>query len=373
MTLSKQQIDFIIKLDQKAKEILKNYGNEDLLISFVKSINRNDLIKNILTSASEDEINKYCDGGFGLLNRLYSLQLPKMLFKYLDPERIDVLINNSIRITQPIFFNDIFETSPLVEGGLGENFSATNNISLDIENITELYKKYQLYDKFQSSKIVMGNSNDPLVMAQLIESELNNHKYNLKRSFGILSLSDTCDNILMWSHYAKNHEGFVIGFKNTGFDLNSINGREFLMPQKVVYQNELPILNLEKMINKIMDYDESIKWFGTKSSHWSYENEWRLIMGLSSYETVKINAEPLPIHLLQFDPDLIDSVILGVNMDRKIEDKIIEICNKRNIKILKAVKSLNEYALGFWSQEVYLQKRVKFGNKVDLNNPDHFE
>ncbi|EQM49643.1 hypothetical protein D051_4091 [Vibrio parahaemolyticus VPCR-2010] len=29
---------------------------------------------------------------------------------------------------------------------------------------------------------------------------------------GYLSLSKTNKNILMWSHYAQNHEGFVLGF-----------------------------------------------------------------------------------------------------------------------------------------------------------------
>ncbi|MCV2884796.1 DUF2971 domain-containing protein [Aestuariibacter sp. AA17] len=40
----------------------------------------------------------------------------------------------------------------------------------------------------------------------------NNLRDTIERNIGILSLSKTNENLLMWSHYAQNHQGFVIGF-----------------------------------------------------------------------------------------------------------------------------------------------------------------
>lgn len=32
-------------------------------------------------------------------------------------------------------------------------------------------------------------------------------------NIGVLSLSEKCDDLLMWAHYAQNHKGLVVGFK----------------------------------------------------------------------------------------------------------------------------------------------------------------
>ena len=35
----------------------------------------------------------------------------------------------------------------------------------------------------------------------------------LSKSFGIICFSEIPDSLLMWSHYATNHQGFVFGFE----------------------------------------------------------------------------------------------------------------------------------------------------------------
>ena len=47
--------------------------------------------------------------------------VPKNLYKYLSPERIDVLQNKQIRFTQPEALNDPFELKPLFEELLPES------------------------------------------------------------------------------------------------------------------------------------------------------------------------------------------------------------------------------------------------------------
>jgi hypothetical protein len=87
---------------------------------------------------------------------------PAVLYKYLPPERIDILENMGLRFSPPSEFNDTFDTHYLVPRSQGSK-----------------------------GKI-----------ARLL----------LKNRLGILCLTERPDNHLMWVHYARNHTGFVLGF-----------------------------------------------------------------------------------------------------------------------------------------------------------------
>ncbi|MCX8129418.1 MAG: DUF2971 domain-containing protein [Clostridia bacterium] len=107
---------------------------------------------------------------------------------------------------------------------------------------------------------------------------------------GIFSLSETCENQLMWSHYAEDAKGIAIGFsveKNTKLtDANHC--------VKVNYSDILPEFTGDGFIselsiyidefgrpyskNKISFSDPTFKLaVSTKPTCWSYENEWRYV------------------------------------------------------------------------------------------------
>jgi hypothetical protein len=111
-----------------------------------------------------------------------SKQPPSILYKYLPPERIDVLENLQIRFSSPSDFNDTFDSHYLVQSRGG--FAA--------------------------------------VAARL----------RFKRKLGVFCLTEKPNNHLMWVNYAKNHTGFILGFEaNVPFFQGS--GRTL---RKVVYQ-----------------------------------------------------------------------------------------------------------------------------------------
>lgn len=58
MPLTQAQINFIKQMDNKAKKILKYGGQEELLMSLCDKM---EAIKKIMDSASEGELNHYCD------------------------------------------------------------------------------------------------------------------------------------------------------------------------------------------------------------------------------------------------------------------------------------------------------------------------
>lgn len=142
---------------------------------------------------------------------------------------------------------------------------------------------------------------------------------------GVLSLSETWDNMLLWSHYAKDHKGICIGFYSN-IDI-------FGVALKVRYTEEFPV------ITPPFDSGETIleKSFLTKARCWEYEKEWRVVKRMATHtERMHLSAQyaHLPEHqrralsdqrgatLYAFDTSAIASVTLGM---RTPESDAIEV------------------------------------------------
>lgn len=84
---------------------------------------------------------------------------------------------------------------------------------------------------------------------------------------GVLCLSGTGENILMWSHYSNCHTGICLGFEASPY--TPFFGRA----QEVLYDESLPTVDIfntphETQVDQI---------FLTKYADWRYEKEWRII------------------------------------------------------------------------------------------------
>jgi Protein of unknown function (DUF2971) len=124
-----------------------------------------------------------------------------LVYKYLAPERIDVLQTGRIRFTQPAAFNDPFESRPYL----------INDLSNDM---------WKRIFKIEGRRLRIAESQIKAMLARLQSSDFDNYisfgfRHLLEimsRSVAILSVSEIPDSLLMWAHYAKSHEGFLIGF-----------------------------------------------------------------------------------------------------------------------------------------------------------------
>ena len=106
------------------------------------------------------------------------------------------------------------------------------------------------------------------------------------KSVGVLCFSSKNDNHLMWSHYSDSHRGFCIEYDR------DLEEKIWKATRRVNYVD-----NLSELFNGTLEYIAKWKVHGfvplkevkenseniiyTKNSHWSYENEWRLIDGNS--------------------------------------------------------------------------------------------
>jgi len=161
-----------------------------------------------------------------------------------------------------------------------------------------------------------------------------NYRYE---HFGICSLTEINDSIIMWSHYADSHKGYCVGLdtdKLTNYckqELVSVN--KIIALERVDYQKEYPFFNAIKM----GDLNLTIKSFITKSDSWEYEREYRLILFDNTNRSIKLKD------------GIISKIIMGCRMPEEHKEEIKRILKdkKANIELLQAEIKEESFGLDF--------------------------
>jgi hypothetical protein len=162
-----------------------------------------------------------------------------MLYKYqrINENSLSGLIQRTLWAADPISFNDPFELRLMhVQGD-------------EINNVPGFEMIKQKYH---------GPLNDQELFKSLI-AQIQTSLHQLR----IIAYTEINDDILMWAHYAGDHKGICLGF-----EVDNPNEKGIY---KVNYDDKYPELNLEK----IWHIDGMTKILLNKSTHWSYEKEWR--------------------------------------------------------------------------------------------------
>lgn len=221
------------------------------------------------------------------------------------------------------------------------------------------YSEYLGLEYFDNPTIILSvpsKLNDPFEsnlsedIINHISKNINNKEafnQNVKWTFtnylnltGIVSLSETSRNILMWSHYAKHHKGMCIGLSKDflkhksdlkyhfaqGFNISSSTE-----PQKVNYDNK----RFEESEHEDLSVDELLsgqaidnylhRHLMIKSDEWIYEKEHRLII-------------PLAFSDLIMDVDLKSNPKLHSLVESGLNDKEINIINNDKQKRIFEIK-----------------------------------
>jgi len=149
-------------------------------------------------------------------------------------------------------------------------------------------------------------------------------EYNDKA--GILCLTKSPDEILMWSHYADLHRGVCLEFRS---DVpNSI----FSKAQLVIYRDSLPHLALSKLVRD-PEYRNATEWILTKWSSWSYETEWRIL-----------DFEHGP-GVRTFQPECLTAVTLGCRVTEQSRAQVLDWVQHHPTKI--EVRQANRSSAAF--------------------------
>ncbi|HHQ4775508.1 TPA: DUF2971 domain-containing protein [Aeromonas veronii] len=236
-------------------------------------------------------------------------QAAHTLYKYLPNLGVEYFEQPTFKITPPSLLNDPFE-------------------SIISRDIVKLFKHLHIATETL-------NIND---VKKLLKHCIS--------SVGIISLSETHRNLLMWAHYADEHKGFCIGVKNSYLENNGPlqpvleSTPIYDSPIKVRYDTErFDFNNVSsssiELFKNILTHQLTVK-----SDDWMYEKEYRSIVCLLNHDKVKIIGEIpekvrgliLALRNIDFDENAFTHVDYAV-----IEMAVTELAKYRNALLLKTI------------------------------------
>ena len=264
---------------------------------------------------------------------------PPILYKYRSwnqEEHRQILKSNMIFFASPADFNDPFdckipwEYEHAPKGKMNKflkQYRRDQNPDMPSHEINRRVARFLIQNKHK----------DPEILDRVRKLQID----RIASVVGVFSLTASPDNLVMWSHYGDAHKGFCVGFDTEKFlTLSKVEypfGVLKTYLTRVTYVDEYPYVDP-------FDADKRRKVLTTltfKSSHWSYENEYRFIVFEQTNTLV-----PLP-------DDFIVEVRLGCRMgeDGSTDHKsqiIHQLKSKRTrVRLLQAVRKEKEFGLDF--------------------------
>jgi hypothetical protein len=231
--------------------------------------------------------------------------LPEVLYKYRDWGKQfnrTVLTDCEIYFSSPADFNDPFDSKIRVR----------YDKVPDGELLRMMYERFLRGNPNAGHAAGVAAANRALSKIRDVSEleRIHTGEYEANAGFaGIFSMTLERDNVLMWSHYAQSHSGFVVGL-----DAELLNEDIPCVITRVVYQEEYPIvLPASNAADQIMDL---VNVLNTKAALWAYEQEIRLIKGGGAMQTYP------------FRPEVVREVILGCKMSPQHRSEILAITNQ---------------------------------------------
>jgi len=250
-------------------------------------------------------------------------------YKYLpfSPGSLETILGGTIKFTCGLDFNDPFDCNP----------------HFDLTHINQIHKVRPDLFKAAGDRRGLSPAQRVAQRSQFI-ARLRNRildgtfRRQQLEGVGLVSLSRNATNVLMWSHYAGDHTGFVLEFRipvlgDTG-DIAHTTDR--LLPFPVAYQPGRPIIK----IGQELPQDLVDKIVLTKSRDWVYEEEERVVDHLRGPGIHQYRRE-----------EILSTVIAGSRMsatDRDTLAKAVSAAAKNGLEGLSlydAVQSSIEYRL----------------------------
>lgn len=212
-----------------------------------------------------------------------------MLYKYLPPERVDVLTEQRLRFTPLLSLNDPFEYSVKIGKHI---YELAEDVSTD------------------ETKFV--------------------------------SLSRNHTNLLMWSHYGASHSGFCIAFRR--------DHKYFDKAESVRYRRLR--FNFNGARDDALKASPAGKSIALeKAVDWAYEEEERLFLNDVPLDAINAGADAWGREILlnKFPLDSVVAVYLGLRASPSLVEKLAQVVleSSLRIKLYMARKSTTQYGLVF--------------------------
>lgn len=238
-----------------------------------------------------------------------------MLYKYVGHEDPNELVNilryfvedGTIRASCPHDFNDPAEFKAQIEFTADKETIRERYFSMWPQQATEEH-----FELWYSANIESGEWFDV---------------YSIRRNFlmdrGVICLTRRPDNYLMWSHYARSHSGFCIGFDD---DMSLEFGDDRIISGEVQYTRDIPTINFFTDTAEIGVPALCLN----KNDAWSYEEEFRVVTRNHGIKT--------------FNKSLIREITIGCKPSSEIEEYARQFIGS-NINVYKMLCPPDSYQL----------------------------
>lgn len=239
---------------------------------------------------------------------------------------LGVLNNHELKYTNPIDFNDPFDCH------FTTKIDFTN---FNKENAEKVFKQ-----KIPAKRWLQVKDK---IKAGIRNKMLEDFNDRFREEIAVTCFNADPLNMLMWSHYACNHTGFLMEFKIPR--TVKINDR----PLPVSYSNDYPIIELNWNVGDFVAKEKIQVELGEKMSLikaecWSYEKEFRFL-----YDSFKSKKDGLI--LKKYNPEILCSVVAGAKIKDKALDKLSIAVKKfnsehgLNVQVFKAQLAEKEFKI----------------------------
>ena len=227
--------------------------------------------------------------------------IPCVLYRYgtFSANSICSLINKTVWFADPRSFNDPFDCRFSILESSPKSFKMPAKLGAEV--MVEKFNACKKGEEYDSSKEYRDKLEKALT------------------EIGVLCLSSSNDNMLMWSHYADNHQGFCLGFR--------IMENDIFEARVVDYEGKYIEFRIEEFAENLEGYINDIIY--NKASSWVYEEEYRIVIDIPDGDDSKRSVEWKNFMAL-------DSIYFGYKMPGHHRDTIYNLFKSDSrIKIIE--------------------------------------
>lgn len=240
------------------------------------------------------------------------METPKTLYKYVTADRALTCIpevgDGTLRATQPAALNDPFECAVVAVYVIHDEAEENLQLALALTEINA--SKLVTEEHVRNTRREYGS----LFTRQLFAEQVST-------KFGIVSFTSDPFHPLMWSHYTGDGSGFVIGYDVS--DLGKLVSHPDSLRAVRYAERPPPILGPIVLASPESNLPILLS---NKSHHWSYENEWRMVVEL--HKTIGTGmADQLgqPINLVRIP----NEAVVSVYCTERTPSESVELIEKR--------------------------------------------
>jgi hypothetical protein len=285
--------------------------------------------------------------------------LPKRIYKYRADNKYSLnnLSNDTVWMSSPDNYNDPYDCAfKIFADDIFKALSSTlvkeflQNYGLDGPDGAEATKQAENSDdpfgflkNYIAAKLSVNPGYRPFTITvfdpSLVRAQIDaatEFLNQVRATTKICSFSETNDNLLMWSHYAQNHQGFCLEYDLEPLDADHPM-RKNLFP--VIYSPDL--YDMTPFMRGLVDserknFNPSLQLLGflSKGDVWTYEREWRSI----SFKDRPMDDYNLPVP----KPS---RIFLGSKMAAGRAKELAEICKAKGIEVWQMKQMPDKFAV----------------------------